>query len=154
MTQTISTAHLKDHAATEQLAKKISMLCKPGDTIALVGDIGSGKTTFARAFIRCFLGSEIDVPSPTFTIVQIYGDPPNEIWHCDLYRLTDPDEAIELGLEEAFENCIVLVEWPDRLGSILPPNALRLSLKDNGVGRTVEMSGGRKEHHKIISLNA
>lgn len=140
--------------ATERLAEKIAMSCKSGDTIALVGDIGSGKTTFARAFIRCLLGSEIDVPSPTFTIVQIYGDPPDEIWHCDLYRLTDPDEAVELGLEEAFENCVVLVEWPDRLGNILPPNALKLTLKDDGTGRTVELSGGRKEHHELLALNA
>ena len=141
MTQTISTAHLKDHAATEQLAKKISMFCKPGDTIALVGDIGSGKTTFARAFIRCFLGSEIDVPSPTFTIVQIYGDPPNEIWHCDLYRLTHPDEAAELGLQEAFETALCLIEWPDRLGNDAPPNALTIAFQALPDGHSARVSG-------------
>jgi tRNA threonylcarbamoyladenosine biosynthesis protein TsaE len=92
----------------------------------LEGDIGAGKTFFARSVIQYLLGRAEDVPSPTFTIVQNYSTKVGEIWHCDLYRLTSPDEAIELGLDEAFEKAICLIEWPDRLGDLTPKAALQL----------------------------
>jgi tRNA threonylcarbamoyl adenosine modification protein YjeE len=87
--------------------------------IALWGEMGAGKSTFARAFIRSFLPN-MDVPSPTFTLIQTYAISGGEIWHCDLYRLTTKNEIQELGLLEAFHQNICLVEWPERLESFLP----------------------------------
>jgi tRNA threonylcarbamoyladenosine biosynthesis protein TsaE len=84
-----------------------------------------------------------EVPSPTFTLVQVYEADGAEIWHADLYRLTHPDEVLELGLDEAFDRAISLVEWPDRLGGHLPPHALRLRLQTFGEGRKAILSGGR-----------
>jgi len=91
--------------------------------IALKGELGSGKTYFARAFI-----GEEEVPSPTFTLVQIYDRPQGRIWHFDLYRLEAPDQAIELGIEEAFASGISLIEWPERLGRLIPAEHLEIAL--------------------------
>lgn len=103
-----------------------------GDTILLHGDLGAGKTHFARALIQARLavaGLAEDVPSPSFTLVQTYSDGEIEIWHADLYRLTGPGEVIELGLEEAFGTAICLVEWPDRLDDLTPAGALVLEFQ-------------------------
>src|SRR5215470_13086350 len=110
---------LPDEAATAAFAARVSAVAAAGDIIALKGDLGAGKTTFARAFIRAH-GCEEEVPSPTFTLVQIYEVGPIAIWHFDLYRINSPDEAWELGIEDAFLEGISLIEWPDRLGSLLP----------------------------------
>ena len=107
----------------------------------LDGPIGSGKTHLARSLIRARLGRAEDIPSPTFTLVQSYDAAGTQIWHADLYRLTHPDEVLELGLDEAFGTAICLVEWPDRLGSHLPAHALRLSFEAEGEGRRVTASG-------------
>ena len=117
--------------ATAALAACIAALARPGDVIALKGELGTGKTTFARAFIRARGGGEA-VPSPTFTLVQVYeiGDVP--IWHFDAYRLRDPDEAWELGIEDAFRDGISLIEWPERLGKLLPDRRLQITLCDAG----------------------
>ena len=115
--------HLPDAAATEALARRVAALARPGDVIALKGALGSGKTYFARAFI-----GEEEVPSPTFTLVQIYDRPQNRIWHFDLYRLEAPDQAIELGIEEAFASGISLIEWPERLGRLIPAERLEIAL--------------------------
>ncbi len=100
----------------------------PGDVILLNGDVGAGKTHFARALIQSQLVAFEDVPSPTFTLVQTYESAVGEIWHADLYRLTDLQEIEELGLTDAFETAICLVEWPDRLGDLAPEHALTLEL--------------------------
>ncbi|HEV2548395.1 MAG TPA: tRNA (adenosine(37)-N6)-threonylcarbamoyltransferase complex ATPase subunit type 1 TsaE [Stellaceae bacterium] len=121
---------LPDEAATATLAAHLAARARRGDVLALEGPLGSGKTSFARAFIRAFIGAE-EVPSPTFTLVEIYaapGKPP--IWHFDLYRLTAPEEAFELGIEEALTDAVSLIEWPERLGDWLPREALRLRLDD------------------------
>ena len=123
------TFRLRDEAATARLAHQISERARPGDTLLLAGEIGAGKSAFARAFIRHRLGPQEDVPSPTFTLVQTYTDGDTEIWHCDLYRLTDPQEVLELGLDEAFSAAICLIEWPDRLGDLTPVNALALAFE-------------------------
>lgn len=94
----------------------------------LDGPIGAGKTHFSRCLIQALLSVPEDVPSPTFTIVQVYDTARFEVWHVDLYRITGPDGCIELGLTEAFETALCLVEWPDRLGILTPPNALAISL--------------------------
>jgi len=116
---------LPDEAATAALAAKISALAEVGDVIALKGDLGSGKTSFARSFIRARGGAE-EVPSPTFTLVQIYELGSAAIWHFDLYRLKSPEEVWELGIEDAFSEGISLIEWPERLGPLLPRRCLEI----------------------------
>ena len=113
---------------TADLAAAFASVLTAGDTILLTGDVGAGKTHFARRLIQHCLGYQEDVPSPTFTLVQTYNAPEHEIWHADLYRLSSPDEVIELGLTEAFDAAICLIEWPDRLEELAPENALSLSL--------------------------
>jgi tRNA threonylcarbamoyladenosine biosynthesis protein TsaE len=113
---------------TRHLAQQFSKLLGPGDCVLLSGDIGSGKSFFSRSLIQHRFGQLIDVPSPTFTIVQTYDHPQGDIWHCDLYRLSTVDEIVELGLQAAFETAICLVEWPDRLGPLEPENPIRVNL--------------------------
>jgi len=121
--------HPDETAAT---ARALSSALRPGDVILLEGGLGSGKTHFARALIQARLaetGRSEDVPSPTFTLIQTYSDGRTELWHADLYRLSGPDDVIELGLEDAFANAVCLVEWPDRLGCLAPDDALILRLE-------------------------
>jgi len=124
---------LVDEAATSSLAGQLCGQLRQGDVVALSGDLGAGKTAFARAFIQALgvqQGTPIDeVPSPTFTIVQIYDELDPPVWHVDLYRLEDRAEAFELGLEEAFEDGITLIEWPDRLANNLPTDHLGLTFQ-------------------------
>lgn len=131
---------------TVRLGRWLAGLLAPGDTLLLSGPVGAGKTHLARALIRAATGSDQDVPSPSFTLVQTYDAPDKgrgaEIWHADLYRLSQPDEVIELGLDEAFGRAICLVEWPDRLGPLTPDGALRLALSLRGEGRQADLSGG------------
>ena len=121
----IELAGLKD---TLDLARRLARLAETGDVIALSGDLGAGKTEFARAFIRALTDANEDVPSPTFTLVQTYSADSAEIWHFDLYRLETAEEAFELGIEDAFHDGISLIEWPDRLGPYLPRNRLDVHL--------------------------
>lgn len=121
---------LPTQTATEMLAACIAPRLRPGDTLLLSGGIGAGKTAFARALIRAATGNPIeDVPSPTFTIVQTYPTPQGDIWHADLYRLSHPDEAQELGLTDAMDTAICLIEWPDRLADLAPADALSLAFE-------------------------
>jgi tRNA threonylcarbamoyladenosine biosynthesis protein TsaE len=122
-------ATLPDAAATAALANCLAPMLAAGDCILLSGDIGAGKTHFARAAISARLatvGRSEDIPSPTFTIVQTYEAGDTDIWHADLYRLSGPDDIWELGLDQAFDSAVCLVEWPDRLGDHAPDDALRL----------------------------
>ena len=137
------TLDLPTETETEVLGRRLAGLARPGDVILLEGPIGAGKSSLARAFIRARLGPGEEVPSPTFTLVQVYDDHGTEIWHADLYRLTHPDEVWELGLDQAFTTAICLVEWPDRLGRHLPPDALRIRLEAAGEGRRALVTGGR-----------
>lgn len=107
---------------------RLGQCLRPGMTLLLEGPVGAGKSHVARAAIRARAGAATEVPSPSFTLVQVYDTPSGEIWHADLYRLTDPAEVEELGLAEAMGQAIVLVEWPDRLGSLRPPDAITLRL--------------------------
>lgn len=123
--------HLHGPDATAALAASMAPRCKAGDVIALWGGIGAGKSHFARALIATRLaavGRTEDIPSPTFTLVQSYDADGMEIWHSDLYRLTHADEVLELGLDDAFDTALCLIEWPDRLGADLPDRALHLRL--------------------------
>lgn len=139
------TLDLLDPAATDALGMRFAQLLRAGDVLLLEGQIGAGKTQFSRALIRALLareGREEDIPSPTFTLVQTYDTRP-EVWHADLYRLTHPDEAVELGLEDAFETALCLIEWPERLGTLTPARALRLHFSPtrDGLSRQVTLSG-------------
>src|SRR5690242_16117956 len=122
--------------ATEQdtaaLGAALAGHVRRGDVIALAGPLGAGKTTLARGFIQKLTGTEEEVVSPTFTLVQTYDTPQGAIWHFDLYRLNDPEEALELGFEEALAAGISLIEWPERLGGYLPRGCLTVTLSTAG----------------------
>lgn len=119
-------------ADTETLARSVAPLLVSGDTLLLNGEIGAGKTLFARSLIQARLamdGNAEHVPSPTYTLVQTYQDADTEIWHADLYRLADAADVMELGLQDAFRDAICLVEWPDRLGNLKPQSALNIDFE-------------------------
>lgn len=121
---------LPDERATLRLGAALAALSKAPDVILLSGTLGAGKSTLARAFVRAWLDYEgAEVPSPTFTLVQPYEGARGAVWHCDLYRLADPEEVLELGLDEAFADAVCLIEWPDRLGSRLPADRLEITLE-------------------------
>lgn len=127
---------LESAAALEAAGASLATVMKTGDVIALSGELGAGKTTLARGLLRG-LGLKGEAPSPTFTIVQSY-EPPEvrlPVWHVDLYRLDGPDESDELGLEDAYGYAVVMIEWPERLGGRLPPEALRLTIHGAGEAR-------------------
>lgn len=126
--------------ATETLAARLAQILMAGDCLLLEGEIGAGKSAFARAVIRARIGQNEDVPSPTFTLVQTYHAGEVEIWHCDLYRLSHPDEALELGLDEALQSEICLIEWPDRLGEMVPQTASTLTFAARDDHHTVTVS--------------
>ncbi|MBV8972104.1 MAG: tRNA (adenosine(37)-N6)-threonylcarbamoyltransferase complex ATPase subunit type 1 TsaE [Sphingomonadaceae bacterium] len=123
-----------DEPELAAVAAVLAALLRPGNVVALSGDLGAGKTTFARAVLHG-LGWAGEVPSPTFTLVQVYPTTP-PVWHVDLYRLDSPGEAAALGLEEAGD-AVLLIEWPERLGAGLPTDALRLHLAGSGTTRTL-----------------
>ena len=122
------TLYLADIDATAALATRLAGLLAPGDAVLLDGPLGAGKSEFVRLLLRAAAEDPLlDVPSPTFTLVQSYDIPAGTVHHFDLYRLTGPADLAELGWDEARHD-IVLVEWPDRLGSLAPGNALRILL--------------------------
>ncbi len=143
---------LPEEAATRGLARRLAVLVRAGDVIALWGDLGAGKTVFARAFVNALAPPDGDaaaardeeVPSPTFTLVQVYERDPAPVWHVDLYRIEDRSETRELGLDEAFAEGISLIEWPDRLGAWLPAGRLDLVLAfaERPEARLAELRGG------------
>ena len=120
---------LASEAETARVAATLAAVLRPGDIIALQGNLGAGKSTLARLILHA-LGWAGDVPSPTYTLVQPYEDLPVPVWHCDLYRLDHPAEADALGLFET--DAALLIEWPERLGARLPADALRLRLDGSG----------------------
>jgi tRNA threonylcarbamoyl adenosine modification protein YjeE len=123
------TTSLADEAATYRLMTDIAAVIEPGDVITLSGDLGAGKTTFARALIRYLAGDDtIEVPSPTFTLTQTYTLPRFAVVHVDLYRLSGSAELAELGLDDAPEGAVTLVEWPDRAAGFLPADRLEIAL--------------------------
>ncbi len=128
MKQSPVTVTLSTPQETADLATRIAAALSPGDCLLLEGPIGAGKTHFARHLIQSLLLLPEDVPSPTFTLVQTYNVPTGELWHADLYRLSSLGEIEELGLTDAFDSAICLIEWPDRLAELTPPHALLLSL--------------------------
>ena len=133
------------------LAVRLSGLLKAGDVVTLQGDLGAGKTYFARALINALSEVEVEVPSPTFTLVQVYDSVTPEIWHFDLYRLEEESEILELGWEEARRQGVALVEWPERLGTLLPKDRLEISIafvKDSENAREVTFTPAGKWIHR------
>ena len=135
---------LPDAEATTALGQTIAPLLAPGDSVLLYGPLGMGKSTLARGLIRALTTPDEDVPSPTFTLVQFYeSDPP--VAHFDLYRLTRPEEAFEIGLDEALDEGCALIEWPERLGEepgrFLGPDQLTVTISEQGEGRLATVSG-------------
>ena len=130
---------------THDFAAELASLCQAGDCILLYGEVGAGKTTFARGFIRSIAEVAEEIVSPTFTLVQTYpvkGE--GAVWHFDLYRLKHQSELLELGLEEALSGGIILIEWPELAISHLPDTSLSVRLETKGQGRIVVISGDSK----------
>jgi tRNA threonylcarbamoyladenosine biosynthesis protein TsaE len=121
----------KSEAETVDFAASFSALLKGGDAVFLWGDLGAGKSVFCRSIIRTLSGDPaLEVPSPTYTLVQMYTLQGNVLWHFDLYRLSTPDEIYEIGWEEALSGGIMLVEWPERLGGLLPARRIDVRLEN------------------------
>lgn len=129
-----------DEAATSTLGQRLAGVLGPGDLLTLSGPLGVGKSHLSRAVIRSLLGDPVaEVPSPSYTLVNVYQASALEIWHADLYRLGDPSELAEIGLEDAVETALVLVEWPDRWPD-MPPRHLDLTLSfEDGDRRLIDV---------------
>jgi len=131
---------LADADATEALGAALAGRLRPGDAVCLYGLLGAGKTTLARGLIRALTGPDEEVPSPTFTLVQLYEGPDFPVSHFDLYRLESAGEADELGLDEALEDGAALIEWPQRLGGRLPPDRLDIEIAFDAEGRLARLT--------------
>jgi tRNA threonylcarbamoyladenosine biosynthesis protein TsaE len=119
---------LQDEAATARLGAAIARRLRTGEAVCLSGPLGAGKSTLARALVRALTTPDEDVPSPTFTLVQFYEGPRLKVAHFDLYRHSNPDEAYEIGLGEALDDGAAVIEWPERLGGVLPSNRLDVGI--------------------------
>lgn len=136
----MTTVHLPDEAATQALGRRLAASLSPGDALCLTGPLGAGKSTLARALIRALTTPDEEVPSPTFTLVQFYETSAFPLAHFDLYRLSDPDEAYEIGLDEALDGGVALIEWPQRLEGRLPANRLDIDIALDGDARRAIVS--------------
>lgn len=138
--QTIS---LPNAQATLALGARLAAHLVPGDVVALHGGLGAGKTTLVRGLLQALLGDDVEVPSPTYTLVQVYETNIGEVWHGDMYRLARPEDGEELGLWDAFEDAVCLIEWPDKLGGFWPKDALSITLDFQDAGRSARIMGAR-----------
>ena len=146
----IAALSLPDEAATRALGARLAPVLRPGDIVALWGDLGAGKSTLARGLIQGALGEETEVPSPTFTLVQIYELPDLDLWHMDLYRLEHAEDVFELGVEDAFVEAASLIEWPERMGAYLPLHRLDIRLEQAGEARQASLSAPPGEWHNRL----
>ena len=136
----MQTFNLKDEPEMLAFGARLARVLSVGDVVALTGGLGAGKTTLSRGIIKA-LSDVTEVPSPTYTLVQTYDTQAGELWHCDMYRLEQPDDAYELGLLDAFYDVICLIEWPDKLGDLLPKDALGIDIQFADKGRTLTLTG-------------
>ncbi len=145
---------LPDAAATDRLGAVLAGLLRPGATVLLSGPVGAGKSHLARRVIRSRFGPEVEVPSPTYTLVQTYEDENGALRHADLYRLSSADELVELGLDTALGSDICLIEWPERLGTETPHDAIAIDLSFRGEGREARLSGPPAQVAAIVAALA
>ena len=124
---------------TIAFAKKFAQTLKGNEIIALWGTLGMGKTVFAKAVIQELTGRKEEVPSPTFTLLQTYDTPLAEVFHFDFYRLKNPEEAYEIGIEDAFKDGISLIEWPEKIGALLPRQAINIYFEMTPEGRLISV---------------
>ncbi|MFW5680069.1 MAG: tRNA (adenosine(37)-N6)-threonylcarbamoyltransferase complex ATPase subunit type 1 TsaE [Pseudomonadota bacterium] len=144
---------LEGEGATAALGARLASVLRPGDVVGLRGDLGAGKSTLARACLRSLAGAAIEVPSPTFTLVQIYDLPACSVWHVDLYRLADPAEVDELGLEEALDRAALLIEWPERLPEGAFADRLEIGLRTvDAAHREVRIEAGPSWQARLSAL--
>ena len=143
---------LADAAATLALGRRLGNALGPGDVVCLSGNLGAGKTTLARGAIEAWTGQPEEAPSPTFTLVQTYEGDRGELWHVDLYRLKRPDDAWELGLEDAFAEAACLIEWPERLEGQLPRDRLDIELTPQGEGRSAALTAHGAWREKLGTI--
>ena len=138
----------------KQLATNIAKVFVAGDVVALNGDLGAGKSTLARFIIQSFLGDETNVPSPTFTLVQTYEAKKFDIWHMDLYRLEEPTQIIELGVEEAFSNSLCLIEWAEKGQGFLPREIMNINIENGDClnSRNIVFLGDKFKQKKLDKL--
>ncbi len=137
---------LESAEETQEFARKLARLCKTRDCLLLYGELGMGKTTFARGFIKSIATTTEEITSPTFTLVQTYSLPDGgEVWHCDLYRLRNENELLELGLYDVFDSAIMLVEWPELAAHIMPEGSLSITFMAVGQGRKITLKGNKAE---------
>lgn len=123
-------------AETAEIGRKLAQQAKKGDVFALFGTLGMGKSVLSRAFIQELTQAE-EVPSPTFTLVQAYDAENFTIYHFDLYRLKNPEEIFELGMEEALADGVCLIEWPEKMGGYLPKKSIKVEITSIGEGRKI-----------------
>lgn len=143
------TFHSPSESATANLAAALAVISQRGDIFALFGTLGMGKSVFARSFIQSFLGN-VEVPSPTFTLLQTYEATDFDIYHFDLYRLKNPDEIFEIGLEDALYSGVSLIEWPEMMGVYLPKDIFRIEITPEGQGRKITITAGSEEKAKRL----
>lgn len=150
------TIPLADAEATTRLGAALAPLMRQGEALLLYGPLGMGKSTLARGLIRALTRPDEDVPSPTFTLVQFYDSEP-PVAHFDLYRLTRPEEAVEIGLDEALDTGFAVIEWPERLGedpaAWLGRDRLVITLSEDGDGRVATVSGVGAWETKLKDLH-
>ena len=148
--------YLADPDATDALGARLGQRLRAGDVVALHGPLGAGKSALARAMVRAAAGDpELEVPSPTFTLVQHYQCRGLFVAHFDLYRIGDPDEVLELDWDDARADGAVLVEWPERLGPLLPEDRLDIALSagPNGSGRTARLTAYGRWIDRLTALD-
>lgn len=145
---------LDDEAATARLGASVGRALAAGEAVCLSGPLGAGKSTLARGLIRALTRPDEEVPSPTFTLIQTYEAGGLAIAHLDLYRLASPDEAYEIGLDEALADGAALIEWPERLQGRLPPDRLDIDLAFDGESRRARLTGHGAWEGRAIDYGA
>lgn len=143
---------LADPAATVALGARLGARLGRGDVVGLSGGLGMGKTTLTRGIIAAWTGISQEAPSPSYTLVQTYDGPGGELWHVDLYRLGRPEDAWELGLEDAFATAVCVIEWPERIGGQLPPDRLDIALAVHGEGRRALLRARGAWRHRLDEI--
>ena len=154
----IAEIHAVDPPATQRVASALAPHLAVGDVVALRGDLGAGKSVFARAVIHSCGLAGVDVPSPTFTLVQTYAGrragQALDIAHLDCFRLEDPEEALELGLDELMADHLCLIEWPDRIAPYLPADRLDVTIEIAADGgRFIALVGGRRWSDRLADAD-